>query len=101
MSVQILFKKMNFNIKDNDWFISLLLITTFLITPILYAMWKKEKNIASEYKKAYIDLREISENISNDKASIDELRNYFKEKERIEKLMNELADKASESTQVY
>lgn len=89
---------MKFNIEDNNWFITLLLIITFLITPILYSMWQKEKNIASEYRKAYFDLWKISE---NDKASIEDLRNYFREKERIEKLMNELADKISESSQVY
>lgn len=89
---------MDFNTKNNNWFITLLLIITFLITPILYSMWQKEKNIASEYKKAYFDLWKISQ---NNKASIEDMRNYFREKERIEKLMNELADKISESAQVY
>lgn len=89
---------MDFNTKNNNWFITLLLIITFLITPILYSMWQKEKNIASEYKKAYFDLWKISQ---NNKASIEDLRNYFREKERIEKLMNELANKISESSQVY
>lgn len=76
---------MDFNTKNNNWFITLLLVTTFLITPILYSMWQKEKNIASEYKKAYFDLWKISQ---NNKASIEDLRNYFREKKRIEKLIN-------------
>ena len=80
---------MKLNYQDSGWFISFLLIITFLITPILYAMWQKEKNIANEYRKAYFDLWKISENILSGETSIEELENYFKEKERIEKLRNE------------
>ncbi|MFH1402283.1 MAG: hypothetical protein ABIG87_01510 [Patescibacteria group bacterium] len=78
-----------------DWFLSLLFVVTFCVAPILYNMWQKEKNVASEYKKAYFDLREISEKIVSNEADANDLINFFREKEEHEKLMNDLANELS------
>lgn len=85
-----------------DWFLSLLFIVTFCVAPILYSMWQKEKDLAIEYKKAYFDVWEISEKIISNKADVDDLINFFQEKEEHEKLMNDLANELSKTyNEVY